>query len=71
LLQLDYYGIGYVLYISLFIGTFYGFCGVLLEHLTQTPSSSSLTYSLLFNTLYVLLVTLYPLSYYLKNGVWL
>ncbi len=71
LLQLDYYGIGYLLYISLFIGTFYGFCGVLLDHLTQTPPTTSLNYSLVGNTLYVLIVTFYTLSYYLKNGVWL
>lgn len=71
LLQLDYYGIGYILYISLFMGTFYGFCGVLLDHLTQTLPIVSFKYSFAGNTLYVLIVTFYPLSYYFKNGVWL
>lgn len=71
LLQLDYYGIGYILYISLFVGTFFGFCGVLLDYLTHSPTTKNLLYSLCFNTLYTMIITFYPLRYYFKNGVWL
>jgi len=70
LLQSDYHYVGYVLYIMLFLGTFMG----ILPALLPSKKEKQLFYfksSLLFNSLYTLLVSLYPLAYYFKNGVWL
>ncbi|MBV5277826.1 MAG: hypothetical protein J0647_02090 [Campylobacteraceae bacterium] len=71
LLQQEYYGVGYLLYISLFVGTFYGFCGGILEMVTHKGHTKFFKISLFFNAFYLGLVSLYPVAYYLKNGVWL
>jgi len=65
-LQKDYYYIGYFIYTFLFIGTFNGL-------LAGFIGNSNMKYklSLLFNILYVLLVSAYPVIYYIRNGVWL
>ena len=63
-LQGDYYYVGYALYIFLFMGTFYG----MIASFVPKPDESY-KISLLFNSLYVILLTLYVASYYLKNGV--
>jgi hypothetical protein len=65
-LQSDYYYIGYIIYLTLFVGTFYGLVvGFIRE------SKKSYTISFLFNSLYVILLTLFTIVYYIKNGVWL
>ncbi len=69
-LQKDYYYIGYLIYTLLFIGSFNGLNSGVMEVLGE-DASNSYRYSLIFNTLYIVLVTLYPISYYIKNGVWL
>jgi len=70
LLQKDYHYIGYLLYTFLFIGTFYGIIvGVI--PFTEKERLLKFRISMLFDTLYMLGVTYYPLAYYLKNGVWL
>ena len=63
-LQNDYYYVGYALYIFLFMGTFYG---MIVSFVPKPDMSYKI--SLLFNSLYVILLTLYVASYYLKNGV--
>lgn len=70
LLQKDYNYIGYFLYIFLFIGTFYG---LLVGLIAFNKKELELRYrtSLLFNLLYILLVSYFPIAYYLKNGVFL
>ncbi len=70
LLQKDYNYIGYFLYIFLFIGTFYG---IVIGVINFTKEEENIKYkiSLFFTTLYVILVSYYPLAYYMKNGVWL
>ncbi|MDO9266526.1 MAG: hypothetical protein Q7U00_05520, partial [Sulfurimonas sp.] len=65
-LQRDYYYIGYFIYFFLFMGTFYGLVVSFVQE-----SASSYKVSLLFNFLYVILLTLFVANYYLKNGVWL
>lgn len=70
LLQRDYNYIGYFLYIFLFIGTFYGIIFGLISF-SKEDENAKYKISLLFTTLYVLFVSYYPLSYYIKNGVWL
>jgi len=62
-LQRDYNYVGYFLYTFLFFGTFFGM-GVSLF-------KNGFKLSIIFTIFYTLLVTYYPLSYYIKNGVWL
>ena len=69
-LQKDYYYVGYFLYTFLFIGTFYGIRSGILEKLEQ-ESDSSYRISMISNTLYMLLVSFYPIFYFIRNGVWL
>lgn len=71
LLQSDYYGVGYFLYAALFLGTFYGICGVVIATLTQGFILRAMRFSLFFNSLYVVMVSAYVVVYFLKNGVWL
>jgi len=70
LLQKDYDYIGYFLYITLFIGTFYGLITGLIEF-KKKECQRKLDISMTFNTLYLIVVSYYPLAYYLKNGVFL
>ncbi|MFA5233274.1 MAG: hypothetical protein WC390_02660 [Sulfurimonas sp.] len=65
-LQRDYYYVGYLIYGMLFTGTFYGF-------VVGFINNSDINYkiSLLFNSLYVILLLMYVFVYYIKNGVFL
>lgn len=64
-LQKDYYYVGYLIYTFLFIGTLYGLVvGFMKER-------KNYNISLLFNVLFVVLLSLYPIVFYIKNGVWL
>jgi len=63
LLQKDYYYIGYFLYTFLYLGTFYG--------ISSLFNQQNMKKSLFFNTLYMVIVSCYPIFYYLKNGVFL
>jgi len=69
-LQKEYNYVGYGLYISLFIGTFNGLVLAFIEF-TEKESEKFYKLSLLFNLLYTLSVTYYPVMFYIKNGVWL
>jgi hypothetical protein len=69
-LQSDYYYVGYAIYTALFIGTFYGIRSGVME-LIGEEKNRSYNISLVFNTLYLLIVTAYPLVYFSRNGVWL
>lgn len=69
-LQKDYYYVGYVIYIFLFIGTFRAIVVGFIK-LPQNDIDKNYKISLLFNFLYVILLSLYPIVYYIKNGVWL
>lgn len=71
LLQKEYYYVGYVLYVFLFAGTFYGTSGAVMELLTKQSQHAYYRRSLVFNGLYVMMISFYPVSYFLKNGVWL
>ena len=66
-LQKDYYYVGYLLYSVLFIGTFNG----IIVAFKNTIALKAYKLSLLFNFIYIVIVTLYPIVYYVKNGVWL
>jgi len=69
-LQSDYYYVGYLLYALLFTGTFYGISAGFIPT-SKENRISNYKKSILFNSLYMTLVSLYPLFYYIKNGVWL
>ncbi len=69
-LQSDYYYVGYIIYTFLFLGTFYG---IITGFIETSKSNIIKNYhkSMLFITLYVILLSLYPIVFYIKNGVWL
>jgi len=69
-LQSDYYYVGYLIYTLLFIGTFHG---IITGFIKESKKSTIKNYkiSIFFNSFYVILVSLYPIVFYIKNGVWL
>jgi len=69
-LQSDYYYVGYLLYTLLYAGTFYGIATGFIQTQEETKRDNY-NKSMLFNFLYVALVSLYPILYFIKNGVWL
>lgn len=70
-LQWDYNYIGYFIYILIFVGTLPGLFVFILEFLNRDQNRYLYRVSMVANTLLMLLLTYYPLSYYIKNGVWL
>jgi len=70
-LQREYYYVGYLLYVTLFIGTFSGISGSILSLLKESYEKNFYKTSLLFCSIYVAIVTAYPIIFYIKNGVWL
>jgi len=75
LLQSDYYYIGYLFYSSLFAGTFFGIGSFVINAATGAKTKEKLDFwfklSILFNLAYLIMVSLYPVVFYIKNGVWL
>jgi len=69
-LQKDYDYIGYLLYILLFIGTFSGIITALIKF-KKEDINKYFNISILFNTIYVGVISYFPIAFYLKNGVWL
>lgn len=69
-LQQEYSYIGYFLYGFLFVGTFnglvVGFVAFKGDELLKRYKLS-----LAFNLIYLLIVTLYPVAFFIRNGVWL
>ncbi len=61
-LQKDYYYVGYAIYTTLFIGTFNGLATGFIDRFKL---------SLIFNIIFVLIITAYPIVFFIKNGVWL
>ncbi|WP_457597700.1 hypothetical protein [Hydrogenimonas sp.] len=71
LLQGDYHYVGYLMYAALFAGTFGGLAAWLARRLGDASWRRWYRVSLWGDTLYVALVSYYPIAFYLKNGVWL
>ena len=69
-LQKDYYYVGYLIYTLLFIGTFSGIITGLVDT-SKENRAKNYNISLLFNLLYIILISAYPIIFYIKNGVWL
>lgn len=71
LLQSDYHYIGYPMYMTLFFGTFFGIAAWVAQKLGFDSYGRWMLRSFIGDILYVALVSYYPISFYLKNGVWL
>lgn len=71
LLQSDYYYIGYVMYILLFLGAVSALGTMILQLIKRPINPKWYTFSIIMNTLLVLVMSAYPVVYYLRNGVWL
>lgn len=71
MLQHEYFYIGYLLWAALFLGVFFGISNFVLKIFIKKEVPILYRYSQLFNTIFVILCTLYPIVYYIKNGVWL
>jgi len=71
LLQGDYHYVGYAMYVTLFTGTFFGAAAWVAKRLGGGEWRRWLKWSLIGDSLYVALVSYYPIAFYIKNGVWL
>ena len=69
MLQDHYYYVGYVIWGSLLLGTFYTLDSAVMQLFFKHPSRKLKRIALLFLTLFVLLCSAYVGIYYLKNGV--
>jgi len=69
-LQQEYSYIGYFLYGVLFIGTFNGLVVGFVEF-SKKEISRHYRVSMFFNLMYIIVVTLYPILFFIRNGVWL
>lgn len=70
LLQKEYLYMGYLLYPALIAGTFFGMIPLILKLLIN-HTTDSYRLAIIFNSLFVLIASAYPLFYFLRNGVWL
>lgn len=70
LLQKGYYYIGYLLYTLLFLGTFYGIGGSIIS-LISRRENHVIKLSFVLNTSYLFVISMYPIVYFIRNGVWL
>lgn len=71
-LQKDYYYVGYLIYITLFLATFFSFAGALMERIKNEGGYEKYyKISFVFTLVFTLIVSAYPLVYFIKNGVWL
>jgi hypothetical protein len=70
ILQYHYFYIGYFLYGFLFFGTFFGM-GLMAVDLVGGNKEFYYKISIIFNSIYMLILSYYLFGYYIKNGVWL
>ncbi len=71
MLQKEYTFIGYFIWGSLFLGTFFGISSYFLDILITKSLSYTYRYSLIFNSIFVFLCSFYVIRYFLINGVFL
>ena len=69
-LQQEYNYVGYFLYGVLFVGTFNGLV-VGFVVFSKEEVLKRYRVSILFNLIYLIVVTLYPILFFMRNGVWL
>lgn len=71
MLQKEYYFIGYFIWLTLFLGTFFAIVSFVVPKFTNKDLNYSFKYSILFNSIFVFLCSFYLLRYYFVNGVFL
>ncbi|DAB40557.1 MAG TPA: hypothetical protein CFH81_04800 [Sulfurovum sp. UBA12169] len=71
LFQKEYHYIGYLLWGSLIGGSFYAIAGLVVSRLTRFKTDYLYRNSLVLDTIFISVCTLYVVAYYLKNGVFL
>ncbi len=69
MLQKEYYYVGYLLWSTLFLGTFFGIANFVLKLLIHREAPRLYRLAILFNTFFVILCTAYVAYYYIQNGV--
>jgi hypothetical protein len=69
MLQKEYYYVGYLLWSTLFLGTFFGIANFVLKVLIHHEEPKLYRLAILFNTFFVILCTSYIAYYYIQNGV--
>lgn len=71
MLQKEYFFVGYPIWGFLFLGVFFGSASFPLKFILGRELSFTYRYNIVFNTLFVVLCSLYVGIYYLRNGVFL
>ncbi|RXJ69137.1 hypothetical protein CRV08_03755 [Halarcobacter ebronensis] len=71
ILQKEYFYIGYFIWISLFLGVFFGIAAYVVESIIKIKETTFFKYSILFNTIFTAICSYFVLIYYIKNGVFL
>jgi len=69
MLQREYYYVGYFIWGSLFLGTFFGMSVSVLKFIMKKELTKMYRYSLIFNTAFILLCSYFVIMYYIQNGV--
>jgi hypothetical protein len=71
MMQSEYHYIGYAIWITLLLGTFFGINSSMLSLLLKKERKSVYNISLVFNTLFVFTCSFYVVIFYIRNGVFL
>lgn len=71
MLQREYFYVGYLLWGSLFLGSFFSMAPLVLEGLIHQESKQSFAVAIFFNLLLAIIALYFIIGFYFKNGVWL
>ncbi|RLA75705.1 MAG: hypothetical protein DRG11_00450 [Epsilonproteobacteria bacterium] len=71
MLQKEYFYIGYVLWMSLFLGVFFSISPYIIKLLTKKELVFGYKLAAIFNTIFVLLCSYFVVEFYIRNGVFL
>lgn len=69
MLQKEYHFVGYIIWATLFLGTFFAIASYILKAFIKKELSYTYKLSLLFNSIFVIICSFYVIRYYLINGV--
>ena len=69
MLQENYFYIGYIIFISLFLGIFFGTVNFILKLFTKQEIVKYYKYSNILNSIFIFICTFYVVFYYIRNGV--
>ena len=71
MLQKEYHFIGYFIWSTLFLGTFFGVASYILKIFINKDLEYTYKYSLIFNSIFVFICSFYVIRFYFVNGVFL